>query len=597
MPKTLDELCTTLGFTPIETLRRVGSGDDISIRASGAGVASAVVIRFYPFTGSSDSSGSIYETLAKNWNTASFQTGSWVTGSHSPSTSAEESSGLTLPSLFHEMTLRWSLSESCRHDTLAPIMEFGHIGRHAFQVRPYYPGTLLGIVEKQVSPNPQMLFRVVDQIWSALEFLHHPDVNQPHGNLKLSNVALGPGPISDASLFLLDLKETAETKRAENKRLDFQSLGVIIYRLASSFEGHIDPLDALVRCKNASWSHLGKFEFDWKKLTQSLLDIGNYPVGYDLASRRQQILNTVLPPKGAFRPTPRLQAVQVEPPLRQLSTPKTSNVTLDPTAVATAINDFLAAGDTTGALEAVLQFAASSSEYGDQLVAWCDEIATAATPEQLLESRLLSYLEEAARLGSKVSALRLGQSLIEKFPSESVPWLEMAANAGIHEALPLLAYVHEWGGEGVERNPEKAAGFYQAAIAIISDPDIHYRLAALILREPSMSAAQQQAVASLEIARNTGHFRASDLLAQCLAHGIGAETDEKQAFELFTEAWNRSKKTNEHYFTASNNLGVCFAIGFGTRRDPDRARHYFKQGELGGHEASKKNLQALLLNK
>jgi TPR repeat protein len=596
MQKTLDEECSSLGFTPIETLRRIGSGDDVAIRATVAGT-SQVVVRFYPFSGSTESGGSDFEALAKNWTTSRFQTGSWATGSHSPSISDEKPSGATLASLFHEMTLRWSLAESCKHDSLAPILEFGHLGRHAFQVRPYYASTLLGVVEKQVSPNPQMLFRVVDQIWAALEFLHQPDVNQPHGNLTLANVALGAGAITDAPVFLLDLKETAETKRAESKRLDFQRLGLIIYRLASSFEGQIDILDALVRCKNASWSHLGKFEAEWKKLTQSLLDVGAYPAGHDLASRRQQTLAPLQPPKGTFRPKLPLHGVQGGPPLREFAPVKAVRPPKEPNAVASEVNERLAAGDAAGAMETALEWAAESSQSDAQVVAWCDEIAAAATAEQLSQSRLLALLEQAARLGSKISAFKLGQSLIDKYPSESLPWLEMAATAGMEAALPLLAYLHEWGGEGVEPNPEKAADYYQAAITAAPDPELHYRLGGLILRESSLSAMLQQAVASLEIGRSSGHFKATDLLAQCLSHGIGTEADEKRAFQLFTESWNRSKKTNEHYFTASNNLGVCFAIGFGTRKDPDLARHYFKQGEVSGHETSKKNLQALLLNR
>jgi TPR repeat protein len=40
-------------------------------------------------------------------------------------------------------------------------------------------------------------------------------------------------------------------------------------------------------------------------------------------------------------------------------------------------------------------------------------------------------------------------------------------------------------------------------------------------------------------------------------------------------------------------LGVCFAIGFGEKKDINKARHYFRQGEKAGHEASKKNFLSL----
>jgi len=43
-------------------------------------------------------------------------------------------------------------------------------------------------------------------------------VNQPHGGVSIHNVGFATSRVVDAQLCLLDLRETAETRRAELKR-------------------------------------------------------------------------------------------------------------------------------------------------------------------------------------------------------------------------------------------------------------------------------------------------------------------------------------------------------------------------------------------
>ena len=102
-----------------------------------------------------------------------------------------------------------------------------------------------------------------------------------------------------------------------------------------------------------------------------------------------------------------------------------------------------------------------------------------------------------------------------------------------------------------------------------------------------------EAIKLLESCHDRGHYRATDLLAQCHATGIASNIDEKRAYALFVEAWNRSKAANQHYYTASNNLGVCFASGFGVGKDMETAKHYFRQGAIAKHAPSEDNLNRL----
>ncbi len=584
MALSVEELCVSLGYTPKETFRRIAPGDDVSIRAVAKG-GSEVVVRFYP-CGGSVSSSAVLAFDTKRWNTARFHTGPGSGG-------AADATGSTFEERMSEMALRWSIGAASGGKLIPPVIEFGQADRFAFQVRPYYPLTLRSLIEKQVSPNPLLLFRVVDQIWTALTFLHQLEINQPHGNLSISNVAFGPGPPAESGVFLLDLRESIETRRAEFKRADYQNLGLIIYQFASSFEGRIDAVDALVRCKNVTWNHLGKFEKGWRELAHHLLNPDHFPSGYDMAAERQRALSPLLPPKTHLAAVPGVHPVSADPPIRAAEASAAPQARTA-SELAEDIEALLQKGELAPALDRTLQFLSAESSQTDRVVGWCDRIAAAATSELCAQSQFLAGLEQAASAGSAVSALRLGESLVAKFPSEALSWLDQAARAGHHASLPLLAQAYEWGGDGLERNPRKARDYYKQSLELLDDPDLAYRFAALILRESTLANHASEATRSLDAARRLGHFRSTDLLGQCCAHGIGLDTDEKRAFELFTEAWNCSKKTNEHYFTASNNLGVCFAIGFGTRKDPDLAHHYFKQGEIAGHEASKKNLENLV---
>lgn len=579
------EICLSLDYAPEEFLLNSRGRSDVSVVAQSA-AHGKVVVRFRQ-AGSSEAGGA-QAFVTQRWNTgqygAVYMTGAAAPGAGAPETHNDEQ-------LQEEIALRWSLGVMAGGSHLAPVIEFGHSRKYIYQVRPHYPLTLHHLIEKQVSPNHAVLFRIVDQIWAALAFLHQSAVNQPHGAISTHNVAFSSSRVVEADVRLLDLEETVETRRAEMKRKDFQDFGMLIYQLACALEKPADAVDAAMRCPNASWKQLGGHEGEWKSLTKRLLDADSFPPGFDLAGAREQLLAPLLPAKTAYTPVAKPRAVAGDPPYRACEQVAETKVEVDYQG---EIERLLEKGDHLGALRLVLSVPADFQPR-EQVLRWGEVIADDSNDELGGNTEFLSGLEQLATQGCLRAGLRLGRTLAKNQPAEALPWLGAASDAGLTESYFYIAGIYEHGGDGVPQDCERALQFYQASLDHhkSDDWDVAYRMAAMILREKELHERLPTAIQLLESCHANGHYRSTDLLAQCHAQGLGVETDEKKAFQLFVDAWNRSKKTNEHYHTASNNLGVCFAIGFGTRKDPAMARHYFRQGEVAGHEASKKNLQAL----
>lgn len=579
------EICLALGYEPEEFLLNSQGTAVASVQAKAAG-AGQVVVRFTAASGG-DTAARAFET--QRWNTGRYAT-AYVTGSQAAGAARDPGRD---EQVLQEMNLRWEVGMMAGGRQINPVLAFGLMRKHLYQVRPFYPITLHHLIERQVSPGHAVLFRVVDQLWAALAFLHQPAVNQPHGALTTHNVGFSSNRVIEAAACLLDLKETPETRRAEMKRKDFQDLGMLIYQFACSLEKPVDAVDAAMRCPNASWKQLGDKEKEWKALVKRLLEPDSFPFGFDLAGARDKLLGPLLPSKTAYTVVAKPLPVDTEAPYRQADEELTeTRAEIDYQG---EMERLLAAGDWMGALRMLLVIPA---DFGprEHVTAWGNAIADGAGDDLGNQSEFLAGLETLANQGSRRAGLRLGKWLAKNQPAEALSWLGAASDAGLSESYGVIALIYEQGGEGVTPDPERALAFYQASLDHYQadDWDTTYRMGAMILREKALADRLPEAIRLLEKCHANGHYRSTDLLAQCLAQGHGVESDEKKAFQLFADAWNRSKKCNENYYTASNNLGVCFAIGFGIRKDPAMARHYFKQGEIAGHEASKKNLQALL---
>jgi len=580
------EICQALGYEPAEFLLNSQGTAVASVQGRSA-TGAEVVLRFTAASGGDSATAKAFES--QRWNTGRYST-AYVTGAQTAGAARDTGRD---EQVLQEMNLRWEIGVMAGGRQVNPVLDFGLMRKHLYQVRPFYPITLHHLIERQVSPGHAVLFRVVDQLWAALAFLHQSAVNQPHGALTTHNIGFSSNRVIEAAACLLDLKETPETRRAEMKRRDFQDLGMLIYQFACSLEKPVDAVDAAMRCPNASWKQLGEREKDWKALVKRLLEPDSFPLGYDLAGSREQLLGPLQPPKTPYTVVAKPLPVDTEPPYRQGDADLTE--TKAEVDYVGEMERLLNAGDHLAALR-VLQLVPAEFEPREQIAVWGNQIAEQAGDDLGNNTEFLAGMEAIATRGCQRAGLRLGLWLAKNQPAEALSWLGAASEAGLTESYGCIAGIYEYGGEGVPADPARALAFYQASLDHQrgDDWDVAYRMAALILREKGLADQLPLAIQLLERCHANGHYRSTDLLAQCLAQGLGVEADEKRAFQLFADAWNRSKKSNENYYTASNNLGVCFAIGFGVRKDPAMARHYFKQGEIAGHEASKKNLQALL---
>ncbi|RYD35142.1 MAG: sel1 repeat family protein, partial [Verrucomicrobiaceae bacterium] len=342
----------------------------------------------------------------------------------------------------------------------------------------------------------------------------------------------------------------------------------------------------LVRADSADWSGLGKEGDAWKDLAVSLLDEGTY-ANFNAAAARQEWLDRFRPKKSKF--------ISVPPPAHAPPAGPTvgGEATAKPASeVCAEIDAIIQSGKIVAALSAATKALVKQESPSPEILSRIDYCVAGISPDEIGRTDVLSLLEEAANLGSVPATSRLGLALVKIEPDEAYTWLEKAASHGDVEAIPHLARLYEDGTPQHPANPAKAVGIMNQWREI--QPDVHtdYLYAAMILRG-KIGVPGTEALTLLEGCHERGHYRSTDLLAQCHATGIASPIDEKRASNLFAEAWNRSKAANQEYHTASNNLGVCFATGFGVPKDMEKAKHYFRQGALAKHGPSEENLSRL----
>lgn len=532
-------------------------------------------------SGGGSSSAGIWDT--GRWSTR--DAGLWATGPQqpkNPSLPAEVDNSARIASL----QLNWLIAEQSQHQFFPRIVEVGEIDGTPYLLRDRLPQSVAALAKARVAPNPAMLWQIASGVWNALCFLHQPDVNIPHGNLKLANVLIGAGPVTDAPVFLSDAAETAETERKRLKQDDFRALGSIIYQLACSSPASISLVDALVRADSADWSALGKEGAAWKALAIRLLDEGSY-ASFNPAAARQDWLDPVRPKKAKLVTIPLPAPAAPAGPLvggEAKAKP--------PGEICEEIDAELQSGKLIPALALATRALAKQPEPSPEILSRIDYCAANLPESDLANSETLILLEEAANLGSLPAISRLGLALVKIDPDEALTWLENASGRGDTDVLPVLARLYEDGAPRHPANPSKASATMKQWREARPDLRGDYLYAAMILRG-KIGVPATEALRLLEGCHERGDYRSTDLLAQCLATGIAGTIDEKKAYALFVEAWNRSKAVNEHYHTASNNLGVCFASGFGVGKDMETAKHYFRQGAIAKHAPSEENLNRL----
>lgn len=545
----------------------------------GRSAAPSLVLKIYEKDGRGSDGGGIWDT--GRWSTRGAD--QWATGKHSPETRPFATP--EIPNI-RQLQLNWLIAEQGGHHFFPRITEVGELDGLSYLLREHHPQSLAGLARTRVVPNPAMLYQIVAGTWTALCFLHQPEVNVPHGNVKLSNILIGKGSAQDAEIYLCDAVETPETERKKRKNDDFRALGVMIYQMAAAAAAGMTPMDALGRAEGHDWAALGREGAAWKEIACRLLDEATYG-GFNPAAERQAWLEPVRPKRARVLTVP--LPVPAPPAGPVLGGDARAR---PPEQACSEIDELIRAGDFFKALAMGTKALGGKDSGNADILERIDYCAANLPAEAIAGSDALLLLEEAARLGSANAACRLGLALLKVDADEALGWLQAAVDHGVADALPSLALLLESGTPSHPADPVKALECMNRLRADHPSDDHDYLFAAMILRG-NIQVAPAEAVALLTGCHQRGHFKSTDLLGQCHASGLGTEINEKRAYGLFVEAWNLSKASNRHYHTASNNLGVCFAAGFGVAKDFESAKHYFRQGALNKHRPSEQNLERL----
>lgn len=516
------------------------------------------------------------------WSTRRWKTGDKWSSTMSHANPAKAASSASGGASIRQLQLNWMISEQSGHQFFPKVLEVGEVDEMLYLLREHHPQSLTSLTRTKFVPNPPTLHRIVSGVWTGLCFLHQSGVNMPHGNVKLSNVVIGKGPIQDARIYLCDaVEETQETERKRRKQEDFRALGVLIYQIVSTDLSELSSVEALVRADSLDWSALGRYAQAWKELTIKLLDEVSY-TSFNPVIAWKEWLDPVSPKKAGVLSVPLpLPAPPAGPAL--------GGGTRSLEQVCKEIDELIRSEKLLEAIELGLRSLGLGAADEDAVLSRIDCCAATLSAGDLTGSGALKLLEKAAKLGSANAAYRLGVALLVVAPDKARTWLEFSVERNIPDALLCLARLHENGTSLRPADPAMAVECMSRLLASHPSDEYYYLYAAMILRG-KINVSESEAIAILVDCHSRGHFKSTDLLGQCYASGVGVEIDEKKACGLFEEAWNASEFANSHYFTASNNLGVCYATGFGTSKNIEKAKQYFEQGSIKKHRPSEENL-------
>jgi len=581
-----DSIFSRLGLQQVADLSEISASEARSyqvrdLRSRGLGNNSLVLKIYEKEAAGGSSSSGIWDT--GRWSTRGAD--QWTTGAHLSKGGGFEKEAPS-QSMIQHLQLSWVVSEQASHHFFPRIVEVGEIDHLPYLLREYHPRNLVTLALTRVAPNSAMLHQIISGAWTALCFLHQQEVNTPHGNLKLSNILIGKGPIQEAEIFLTDLKETDETERKARKQEDFRALGLILYQIALSDHSSMSLSDGQARAEQADWSGLGKDAEAWKRLAINLLDKKSY-LDFNATAARQSWLDPVRPKKA------RVVAIPLPVPAPPAGPTLGGDARAKPPEEIDAdIKALIKSGDLIGGLRMAVKALTGMNPPDPVLASHLDYCSYYLPAEALTNSDNLTVLENAAELGSGSAASRLGHALLTVDEDEAFSWLKVAIERGASECIPAFCRLLESGTPSHPAEPAVALKYMERLLELKPDEESEYLFAAMILRG-KIGRSATEAVRMLTGLEKLGHFKSSDLLAQCYATGTGTEIDAERAYRLFREAWKLSRNSKQNYYTASNNLGICCALGFGTSKNLSDAKLYFNQGALNDHEPSKENLRRL----
>ena len=208
------------------------------------------------------------------------------------------------------------------------------------------------------------------------------------------------------------------------------------------------------------------------------------------------------------------------------------------------------------------------------------------------------YLERAEAVGHLPAAKKLGDIYlagdgVARDPKKAAKYYRRAAEYDLTDAQLALAGLLTTGDAGVPRDPAAALDWYRAAARHGNGPAL-YALARAYDLGQGVAADQQRALGLYKAAALTGHPQAKVALGTYFHEGTLVAKDESVARKWF-EAAAKDRDVDGMY-----NLAALMANGYGGPRDLPGALTWLKRAAAGGHAqapAAIAKLQAMMGDK
>lgn len=164
-----------------------------------------------------------------------------------------------------------------------------------------------------------------------------------------------------------------------------------------------------------------------------------------------------------------------------------------------------------------------------------------------------------------------------------------AAEQGDANYQNSLALLYLKGGDGYEKNDEKAAHWFHKA-AENGSVDAQNNLGIMYLTGQGVEKDLKEAAVWLQKAAESGNAAAQSNLGLMYYYDEGVEKDFQQA------AYWLLKSAKQGDVTAQNNLAVMYSEGLGVNKNQDRAIYWLQKAADQGDAMARKNLAMIVLD-
>lgn len=470
---------------------------------------------------------------------------------------------------------------------IVPVEKTGFIQDTAWCLREWHEHSLQQLIDGKVRPrDSDDLFHLVNNVWTALCFLHQQKLNQPHGNLKPANVLIDSGSDGQWQHVLTDMQICVETDYIEIKKKDMQALGMLIAQYCESRAEFRDWEEVDSHVSRARWDFLGEKETEWKKLCRQLLTPQHYPHDYDAEADRHTLLRPLRP--AGFR-------MDVVPPPAQVSTTVRSGLVTDRLR---QVKRQIEGGQWLAAIEELCRLEEQCSGGGENASQRSEvlsflNLAIDIVPPIESDPHVLGILQKAAQHDCGRACCSLGEHYRQTDANAARRQFVRAAELGHVRGFVLLGEMYLNGAPGLPPDLHSAAQNFEDAIRLSDLAEAKFHLAKLILRGETLHRIEK-ASDYLQAATEAGIPGAAGLLGLCYATGHAVTIDLNRAYKLFQQAWQESEEAGKPDLNALNNLAVCVANGYGVpNADILRALRHFEKAAEGGCKGALRNLERM----